>query len=102
MTFSRLVFMKCKADKSEHHQDGSSSYQPVRIFHAEPPSRSSFLRLEPQLDQAADGFGTRGNIVLGPPLVDRRQLQIVPAHADLGAPSGGRRPAAFLFRGTLN
>src|SRR5450755_3823788 len=54
MTFSRLsvVFMKCKADKSEHHQDGSSYYQPMRIFHAEPPSRSSFLRLQPELDHA--------------------------------------------------
>src|SRR5450755_2728976 len=54
MTFSRLsvVFMKCKADKSEHHQDGSSYYQPMRIFHAEPPSRSSFLRPQPELDNA--------------------------------------------------
>src|SRR3984893_10405255 len=42
-----VVFMKCKADKSEHHQDGSSHYQPMRIFHAAPPSRASFLRLWP-------------------------------------------------------
>src|SRR6266481_6832171 len=60
------------------------------------------FRLQPKLDQAADGFGAGGDIVLGPPLVDRRQLQIVPTHADLGAPSGGSRSAAFLFRGTLN
>jgi hypothetical protein len=55
MTFSRLsvVFMKCKADKSEHHQDASSYYQPMRIFHAEPPSRSSFLRLPPEFGQAS-------------------------------------------------
>src|SRR5712675_1075666 len=28
-----VVFMKCKADKSEHHQDGSSYHQPMRILH---------------------------------------------------------------------
>src|ERR1700732_3139083 len=61
MTFSRLsvVFMKCKADKSERHQDGSSYYQPMRIFHAEPPSRSSFLRLQPRArpDEVVDAQG---------------------------------------------
>src|SRR6267142_5232616 len=35
MTLSRrgVVFMKRKADKSEHHQDGSSYHQPMRILH---------------------------------------------------------------------
>ncbi len=27
------VFMKCKADKSEHHQDGPSYHKPMRILH---------------------------------------------------------------------
>ncbi len=36
--FSRLsvVFMKCKADKSEHHQDASRYHQPMRILHRGP------------------------------------------------------------------
>ena len=28
-----LVLAKCKADKSEHHQDGSGYHQPMRILH---------------------------------------------------------------------
>jgi hypothetical protein len=33
--FKRLstVFVKCKTDKSDHHQDGSRYDQPMRIFH---------------------------------------------------------------------
>jgi hypothetical protein len=56
MTLSRpsFVFMKCKADKSEHHQDGSSYHQPYCI--AEPPSRSSFLRLQPRYAFVQDSF----------------------------------------------
>src|SRR6267142_4735540 len=36
-----VVFMKCKADKSEHHQDGSSYHQPMRVLHRR--ASSSFL-----------------------------------------------------------
>jgi hypothetical protein len=59
--------------------------------------RNRSSHLQPELDQAADGFGTRGDIVLGPPLVNRRQLQIVPAHADLRAFAGWGGAAPFLW-----
>jgi DNA invertase Pin-like site-specific DNA recombinase len=41
-----FVFVKCKTDKSEHHQGGSRHHQPMRIFHRrEHPSFP--LRLQP-------------------------------------------------------
>jgi hypothetical protein len=59
-------------------------------------------RLEPELDQAADGFGAGFDIMFFPPFIDRRQFGILPAHTDLRASPGGRRATALLFRGTPN
>jgi len=57
---------------------------------------------QPQPNQAADSFGAGRNVVLCPPKIDRGKLRFLPAHADLNAFAGCRRPAAPLFRGTLN
>ena len=61
-----------------------------------------FLRLQPDLDQAADGLGAlRFVILLAAPVIDLFQMIILPARADLRAFSGGHRPAS-LFSGILN
>jgi hypothetical protein len=33
IVFNALVLAKCKTNKSERHQDGSSYHQPMRILH---------------------------------------------------------------------
>ena len=75
-----------------------------RTFHIACLRRSSAfgLRLQPELDKPAYGFGARHSAVLISPFVNRGQLLIVPAHAELYPPAGRRRSAAFLFWGTLN
>src|SRR6266851_4720803 len=45
-----VVFVKCKAEKSEHHKDGSGYHQPMRILHRGALlliSSASLLRLQP-------------------------------------------------------
>jgi hypothetical protein len=48
--------------------------------------KGSFFRLEPNLDQAADGLTARHLFALGSdPLIDRRYLRRMPTLADLKA-----------------
>jgi hypothetical protein len=54
------------------------------------------FRPEPELDQAADGFGARSNIVLITPSVDRGQLSIMHPHK-LRSPAARRFWAADLL-----
>ena len=60
---------------------------------------ASFLRLQPELDQAADGFrATDLRVLHGGPGINRSDLLIVHAH-DLRLTGARRfRPANFRFR----
>jgi hypothetical protein len=66
------------------------------------PAPILFSLFQPDLDEAADGFGTLWFIfLLAAPIIDLFQMIILPARADLRASSGGHRPAS-LFRGIPN
>ena len=66
--------------------------------------RSFALRLQPKLDQAADGFGACKRRLFLPfdPVINHFESRLLPSHADLKASARGCRPAALLFRGTFN
>ena len=66
--------------------------------------KGSFFRLEPELDQAADGFGAAGHVGLfTPPPVNLRQLFLVPPLADEGAnPSPGSTHLLFVVRNSCS
>src|SRR5882757_10808727 len=52
-----VVFMKCKPINPTTTKTAPATINQCAYCIAEPPSRSSFLHLQPDLDQAADGFG---------------------------------------------
>jgi hypothetical protein len=57
------VSTKRKSDKSERHQNGAGYHQPMRILQGR--ERLSFSRrLQPDLDQPADGFGSTWRVIL--------------------------------------
>jgi hypothetical protein len=63
----------------------------------------SSLRLQPELDQAADGLTARHLFALGSdPLIDRRYLRRMPTLADLKSLPGSAGSAPFLcYHGCL-
>jgi hypothetical protein len=74
----------------------SPKNQMKKVLIGRPLSVCSFLRLQPELDQAADGFGA-GNIVCSCPCIEARNRLRLKARGDRLAEFRAGRPPHPLF-----